>query len=94
MGDEFTMDDLLESVLFTSSIDHMEQKDKVRFYYALKGRDGKGGMLARPGVIQLGRAVVIVPLALAEEFMEFFKLWSCDFHTKNILLPANARQKP
>lgn len=90
MGEEIIVEnDLLDCVLFTYSIDHMLQKDKVRFYYALKGRDGISGMLSKEGVLQLGRAVVIVSRELAPEFEEFFSLWKCDYHKKNILLPRN-----
>lgn len=72
-------------VLFTYSIDNMAYKDKVRFYYALKGRDGKGGMLAKQGVTQLGRAVILVPKKLAKEFDDFLKEWKCRYEKKNVL---------
>jgi hypothetical protein len=88
MGDKLAeSSELLDSVLFTYSIDHMEQKDKVRFYYALKGRDGKTGMLAMKGVIQLGRTVIIVPRDMSEEFNDFLTEWKCEYQTKNLLLP-------
>ena len=36
-----------EEVLFTYSTEHLQKKDKVRFYYALKGRDGKTGVVKK-----------------------------------------------
>jgi hypothetical protein len=73
-------------ILFTYSIDHLEQKDKVLFYYALKGRDGKSGMLANKQIIQVGRTVLLVPKSMDSEFSEFLSHWKCVFHRKEIFL--------
>ena len=35
----------LDRVLFTYSLSHLTYSDKIRFYYALKGRDGKSGIV-------------------------------------------------
>jgi hypothetical protein len=72
--------------IFTYSIDHLAQKDKVLFYYALKGRDGKSGILGSKGIIQMGRTVVLVPASLAEEFSEFLEHWKCSSKKREILL--------
>lgn len=80
-------------VLYTYTIDHLAQKDKVLFYYALKGRDGKGGMLSKPSVIQLGKATVLVPLELSNEFNEFFDLWKCNFGSKDMKIDEREIEK-
>jgi len=72
-------------VLFTYSIDHLAYKDKVRFYYALKGRDGRSGILSKRGVEQLGRTVILVPDSLASEFENFLRYWKCNYEKKNVL---------
>lgn len=79
-------DSSMHYVLYTYSIDHLAQKDKVLFYYALKGRDGKGGMLSKQGVVQLGRTAILIPLGLSEEFNEFLDLWRCNFASKDMLI--------
>jgi len=33
--------------IFTYSISNFKMSDKIRFYYALKGRDGKSGIIER-----------------------------------------------
>ncbi len=76
--------EMLNYVLFTYRIDHLAQKDKVLFYYALKGRDGKGGMLAKPDVVQLERGTILVPFCLAKEFGQFFDFWKCNFDSKDM----------
>ena len=42
-----------EMVLFTYSTIHLLKKDKIRFYYALKGRDGKSGIVKRDKIDHL-----------------------------------------
>ncbi|MFH1510200.1 MAG: hypothetical protein ABIF10_00790 [Candidatus Woesearchaeota archaeon] len=76
----------LPFVLFTYSISHLLQKDKVLFYYALKGRDGEHGMLANKAFIQVGRTVVLVPKADELEFSEFLSHWKCKFNKKDVFL--------
>jgi hypothetical protein len=73
-------------VLLTYSIEHLAQKDKVLFYYALKGRDGKGGLLSNPGIIQMGRTVLLVPKKQEEEFVQFLEHWKCAYKEQDILI--------
>ena len=68
-----------EMALYTYSIESMLQKDKIRFYYALKGRDGSSGIIKKCSIIQLGRAVLLVPLEFSKEMEDFFKLWNIPF---------------
>lgn len=56
------------------------------FYYALKGRDGWHGVLANKAIIQMGRAVVLVPKDSAGEFSEFLQHWKCKFEKKDVFL--------
>jgi hypothetical protein len=63
--------------LFTYAIDHLEQKDKVRFYYDLKGRDGKSGIMKACRIEQLGRTVLLVPKDQESAVEQFLKKWNC-----------------
>jgi hypothetical protein len=83
-------EDYLPYVLFTYTIDHLLQKDKVLFYYALKGRDGKGGMLANKKILQMGRTVILVPKPMEKEFAEFLSYWKCHFDKKEVFLESVA----
>ena len=71
--------DFEDKILFTYSIDHLSQKDKVRFHYALKGRN-KPGMLK--DCIQLGRGVILAPKV--EPFKSFLEHWKCRFEYREI----------
>jgi len=72
--------------LFSYSTEHLLKKDKVRFYYALKGRDGKSGIVKSCKINHLGRGVLLVPEKHAKEVRDFLKLWKCDFDEKEVLV--------
>ena len=52
--------------LFSYSTQHLLKKDKIRFYYAVKGRDGKSGIVKDYKIEQLGRAVMLVSSKFAK----------------------------
>ena len=73
-----------EKVIFTYSIQHLEKKDKIRFYYALKGRDGKTGVVKDWKIEQLGRAVLLVSAKNENDVSEFLTYWKCKFESRRI----------
>jgi len=73
-------------ILFTYSTVHLLKKDKVRFYYALKGRDGKSGIVKKYKIDHLGRTVFLVPVKFARQVNEFFRLWKCKFKAREVLV--------
>jgi hypothetical protein len=73
-------------ILFTYSTEHFAKKDKVRFYYALKGRDGKTGIVGRTNAEHLGSAVILAPANSEQEWEEFFTVWSIPFSKKSVIL--------
>ena len=73
-------------ILFSYSTEHLLKKDKVRFYYALKGRDGKSGIVKYCKIDHLGRTVLLVPFKFAQEVEEFLQLWKCKFEKKEVLV--------
>ena len=75
-----------EHVIFTYSIEHLLKKDKVRFYYALKGRDGKSGIAKQDRIEQLGRAVLLVPVKFADDTRQFLEMWKCRFGERKVMV--------
>jgi hypothetical protein len=73
-------------VIFTYSTEHLPKKDKVRFYYGLKGRDGKTGVVRQYKIEQLGRTVLLVPVQFAAEVDEFLKFWKCEYQKREVLI--------
>jgi len=73
-------------VIFSYSTKHLPKKDKIRFYYALKGRDGKSGVVKSCRVEHLGRTVLLVPAKFSKEIEEFLNLWKCKFEQKDVLV--------
>jgi hypothetical protein len=63
--------------LFTYTLLHLPQNDKVRFFYALKGRDGKSGIIKTAKIDQLGKTVLLVDASRATELRDFLRYWRC-----------------
>ena len=74
-----------EKAIFTYSIEHLLKKDKIRFYYALKGRDGKSGIVKELKINQLGRAVLLVSAKHEKDVAEFLRYWKCRFEIRRVL---------
>jgi hypothetical protein len=81
-----------KKVIFTYSIVHLEKKDKIRFYYALKGRDGKSGIAKKCSIEQLGRAVLLVPAKSEKEITGFLEYWKCKFKKMNALIERRMKK--
>ncbi|MBS3144875.1 hypothetical protein J4208_04800 [Candidatus Woesearchaeota archaeon] len=76
----------LDKFLFTYSLTHLTASDKIRFYYALKGRDGKTGVVKEYHIAQLGRTVLLVPSPFAADVESFLKLWKCSMTKKQVMI--------
>jgi len=75
---------LKEKVLFTFSTQEFLKKDKIRFYYALKGRDGKSGIVKSTNAEHLGSAVILVDAKHDAEWQDFFNLWKIRFERRKV----------
>lgn len=73
-------------LIFTYSLTHLPVKDKVRFFYALKGRYGSPGVIKQYSIEQLGRTVLLVPKGFEKEIDEFMSYWKCQFKKKEVLV--------
>lgn len=58
----------------------------VRFYYALKGRDGKSGMMKQINAEQLARGALLISIKNLPELKSFFELWSVPVEVKEVNL--------
>lgn len=74
-------------IIFTYSTEHLEKKDKVRFYYALKGRDGKSGLVKNFNINHLGRTVLMARRDHEEDIDDFFKIWKCEYNKTFVMVP-------
>lgn len=72
--------------IFMYSTEHLPKKDKVRFYYALKGRDGKSGIVVSAKIEQLGRAVLFVPEKFEKDVDDFLCYWKCEYKKKKVFV--------
>ena len=79
-------------IIFTYSTEHLLKKDKVRFYYALKGRDGKTGIVKACRIEQLGRTVLLVPEKFDDEVSEFLNYWKCKWRKRKVLVEKEKKQ--
>jgi len=73
-----------KNIIFMYSTEHLAKKDKIRFYYALKGRDGKSGIVKAEKIEQLGRAVLFVKEKNVKNVEDFLKFWKCKYKTKKV----------
>ncbi|MBN2457936.1 hypothetical protein JXB31_02275 [Candidatus Woesearchaeota archaeon] len=66
-------------LIYTYSTKHLLKKDKVRFYYALKGRDGKSGVVKSMKIVHLGRTVLMIHERYDEDIQQFMKVWNLPY---------------
>ena len=77
-------------ILYTYSTSHLSKTDIVRFYYALKGRDGKSGILKATQSENLAKSVLLCPKAADDEIEQFLKHWKCKY-TRKVLVTGAKR---
>ena len=77
---------MVVSVILAYSTTHLAQKDKVRFYDALKGRDRKSGIIKSYHIEQLGKTVLFVPQEFAKKTEDFLVYWKCGFKKKKVVV--------
>ncbi|ALM76223.1 nucleotidyltransferase domain-containing protein [Thermococcus barophilus] len=75
--------------LFRFTLDGLERKERVKFQYALKGRDMKSGLLKELNGQQLGAWVVLIPIHHTYKFKQFLELWNIKYEAYTILKGAD-----
>ena len=81
-----SLKDYARMVLFSYTTKHLLKKDKIRFYYALKGRDGRSGMVKFTNTKCFGRACLLVKDKYENEIGDFLNYWSCKFIAKGVFV--------
>ncbi|HLC70630.1 MAG TPA: nucleotidyltransferase domain-containing protein [Candidatus Nanoarchaeia archaeon] len=66
---------------------------KLKYYYALNGRDTQKGILLEVGGIKLGDGIVLVPLHKVEAFRSFLEFWKVEYQYIPVLIPQRLNQK-
>jgi len=79
-------------LIYTYSTKHLLKKDKVRFYYALKGRDGKTGIVKSMKIVHLGRTVLMVPERFDEDIQQFMKIWNLPYQRRKAVVDEEVIQ--
>lgn len=72
--------------LYCYSTRHLKDKDKVRFYYALKGRDGKSGLVKEKNLLYLAKTVLLASSKHDTELQEFFAFWNVPITKRNVIV--------
>lgn len=57
---------------------------KVRFFYALKGRGKKQGIIEQTNAEYLAKSVILVSIREYFELIKFFQKWGCGFEIKEV----------
>jgi hypothetical protein len=74
------------SVLLQYNSSHLKGANKVKFYYALKGRGGSKGILEVTHSEFIGKGVVLSGDKGASELAVFFKKWGCKTEKKEVIV--------
>ncbi|NPA47389.1 MAG: nucleotidyltransferase domain-containing protein [Thermococci archaeon] len=75
--------------LFRFTLEGLQRKDRVRFQYALKGRNMKSGLLKDLNGEQWGAWVIVVPIQHTYRFKEFLERWNIKYEAFTILKGAD-----
>lgn len=59
---------------------------KVKFYYALKGRGGKSGVIKYYNIEFLGKGVLLVPRTHKKDIISFFETWKIPYKITEIVM--------
>jgi hypothetical protein len=76
-----------KQVLVSYSTSHLLKKDKVRFFYALNGRNRNPGIIQRTKTKRIGRTVLAVLPEQLGYFHEFLRYWKCKWREVTVLIP-------
>lgn len=72
-------------VLFWYNLAKLKTSDKVRFSYALFGRDKKDSLLGKLNGKSLGKGVLLIPVNKEDEIRDLFFEWELPFERRRIL---------
>ena len=67
--------------LFNINLHGLDKNQRKKFNYALKGRNGDGGVLKEINGKYLGPWVVLIPIESTYKFKEFLDFWGVEFES-------------
>lgn len=70
--------------IYVYSSSHLTPTERVKFFYALKGRNGNPGILDTTQSVFFAKSVLSVLPNQSEEIEQFLKEWNCKFYVKKI----------
>jgi hypothetical protein len=76
-------------LLVTYDSSSLNYNNKIRFYYALKGRDSISGIGKLYNIKFLGKKVFLVDINYKDDINSFFKRWKMDYNISEILMLSN-----
>ncbi len=88
IDDDFIKDGQ-KMVLIVYSTKSLSKTNKIRFYYALKGRDGKSGIVKEDNILHLGKSVLLVPYSFGDDIKEFLQQWNLPYTIMRVIAGKN-----
>ncbi len=73
-------------ILFKYETSRLPYTDKIRFYYALKGRDGKNGIIKSTNSEFLAKTIILVPVRFDNDVQSFFREWNVPFTRQRLFM--------
>ncbi|HLC84700.1 MAG TPA: hypothetical protein VJH22_02825 [Candidatus Nanoarchaeia archaeon] len=77
---------LLKHEILCYSLSHLSSTEKVRFFYALKGRGKQEGIISKYEVRQLSKGVLLAKESRTEEVKSFLRYWHCPIKITEVYL--------
>lgn len=73
-------------VLITYLLESKSASDKVRFSYALYGRNKGEGLLGKISGRTVGKGSILIPISQQEVIRAFFKQWEVEYQEQRVFL--------
>jgi predicted nucleotidyltransferase len=71
--------------LFQFEPGKLDKSDRVRFQYALAGRDSNSGIIKDLGAEKISGNAIIIPVSSENEAMQFFDRWRVPYKIKRVM---------
>lgn len=82
---------LAPMTIFAYNTRHLKYSDKVRFFYALKGRGNKEGIIKHCHITQLGKTVLVLKPEYEKQMTKFLQEWGCDYKILHAMMNKEER---
>lgn len=75
--------------LFRYELKTLDKSGRMRFYYALYGRNGSEGILKALGGFKFAETIILCPIENSEQMKEFLERWGINHLEVPVLIPSN-----